>query len=371
MAAAAAPPPLTDALDPTQRYSLVSLALADLPAEIIASPILRRLKLVKTLSGEHGLVTEVQQFQESSVAAIRSIDGAIQEFNLPKDEAAVLHALQSTAAFDIASRRLALMQIFRDHPVFRPLLEDCAALRFDHATQKAIEPLTRKYTQALFANVFTDGLEGIRTIGDLVSRLDQLSVHADPVERQRARAHVLNLQQRFRLNDVSDILPFFSDFELLVTAISHYRRCFLDLAPHMRRLEADVHTLSQPDNQLISAMLAMVSRHLSETVASIERFFQAFDASFDAIISTAEPNIFKELQENLQRAYATIGARLCGWGLRVQAMHAFMQQQRRPPSAQARIDIVRQVVCKHLNEGDLDPEDLKDAVAFLRRARHG
>jgi hypothetical protein len=359
-------PPLTTALDPTKPYSLVSLSLDQLPVEVVGSPVLRRLKLVKTLSGEHGLATEVQQFQEKCGTGVRSIAAAIQEFNLPPGEAAVLQALEKAAAFDIASRRLALLRVFRDDPVRRQLLENCAALRLDHATRQATEALTQKYTQALFANVFTGGPEGIRTVAELVARLNQVSAHADPAERKRAHAHILNIQQRFQLNDVSDILPFLSDFELLVTAMGYYRQGFVDLVPYMRNLESEVQALSPPDSQMISAMLASVGHHLSQAVIWIERFFQAFDASFDDILSTAQPQTFKQLQENLQRAYGTIGALLCAWGLRIQALHAFTHQQRTPPRPAARIDMIREVVCKHLTGDDFKPEDLGETIDFLR-----
>src|SRR5229473_5793348 len=83
MAAVAAPAPLTAALDPAKPHSLVSLALGDLPVEIIGSPVLRRLKLVKTLRGKHGLETEVQQFHNESGIGIRSIAAAIREFDVP------------------------------------------------------------------------------------------------------------------------------------------------------------------------------------------------------------------------------------------------------------------------------------------------
>ena len=365
MIAAAGLPPLTAALDPAKPYSLVSVLLDQLPVEVVGSPALRRLKLVKTLGGEHGLATEIQQYQEKSGTGIRSIAAAIQEFNLPPGEAAVLQALEKAAAFDIASRRLALLRVFRDDPVRRQLLEDCAALRLDQATRQATEALTQKYTQALFANVFTGGPEGIRTVAELVARLDQVAAHADPAERKRAQAHIRNIQQRFRLSDVSDILPFLSDFELLVTAIGYYRQGFLDLLPHMRSLETEVQSLSPPDNQLISAMLASVSHHLSRAVSWIERFFQAFDASFDNILTTAEPQTFKQLQENLQSAYATIGALLCAWGLRIQALNAFVHQQRMPPRPAARIDMIREVVCKHLTDDDFKPEDLAGPIEFL------
>jgi len=365
MTAAVGLPPLTAALDPANPYSLVSVPLDQLPLEVVGSASLRRLKLVKTLGGEHGLATEIQQFQEKSGTGIRSIAAAIQEFNLPHGEAAVLQALEKAAAFDIASRRLALLRVFRDDPVRRQLLEDCAALRLDHVTRQATEALTQKYTQALFANVFTGGPEGIRTVAELVARLDQASAQADPAERKRAQAHIRNIQQRFRLNDVSDILPFLSDFELLVTAIGYYRQGFLDLVPYMRNLETEVRSLSPPDNQMISTMLAAVGHHLGQATNWVERFFQAFDGSFDNILSTAEPQTFKQLQENLQSAYATIGALLCAWGLRIQALNAVVHQQRTPPRPAARIDMIRELVCKHLTDDDFKPEDLRGPVDFL------
>jgi len=173
------------------------------------------------------------------------------------------------------------------------------------------------------------------------------------------------------LNDVSDILPFFSDFELLVTAIGHYRRCFLDLLPHMELLDAELHALSRTTDQMTTIMLTTVAHYLSQTVIWIERFFAAFDESFDAIISSAEPQTFNQLQKNLQIGYATIGALLCGWGLRIQAVDAFMQRQRSTPRAAARIGVIREFVCKRLHEGDSDFEDLNKAIGFLRKASHG
>jgi hypothetical protein len=364
----AALPPLTAALDPAKPHSLVSLALGDLPVEIIGSPALRRLKLVKTLRGKHGLETEVQQFHNESGIGIRSIAAAIREFNVPDDEASVLHALRRTASFDIASRRLALLPEFRDDPKRRRLLEESPALRFDRATQQATEAVTARYTRALFADVFAGDRQGIRSIGQLVARLNAVAASGDPAERKRARAHVRDLQDRFRLNDVGELLRFFGDFELLVTAIGYYRQNFLDLAPHMQRLDMDVRALSPPDIPLISAMLAMVSNHLHHTVTWIEKFFNAFDASFDDILSSAEPQTFKELQEKLQGTYRTIGARLCGWGLRIQAVHAFTQRQNGPVRNLAQIDMIREVVCKHLNPSDLDGDEIDAAIHFLRQA---
>jgi hypothetical protein len=365
---AAALPPLTAALDPAKPSSLVSLPLGDLPVEIIGSPLLRRLKLVKTLRGKHGLDTEVQQFHNDSGIGIRSIAAAISEFNVPEDEAAVLRALRRTAAFDIASRRLALLPEFRNDPIRRRLLEDCAALRFDRATRQATEALTARYTRALFAGVFAGDREGIRTIGQLVARLNEVAASGDPAGRKRAHAHLRDLQQRFRLNDVGELLGFFGDFELLVTAIGYYRQNFLDLAPHMQRLEMDARALSPPDNRLISDMLATVSDHLCQTLTWIEKFFNAFDASFDDIVSSAEAQTFKQLQEKLQSAYRTIGARLCAWGLRLQAMHAIAQRQHRPPKNLAQIDMIREVVCRHLIQSDLACEEIDDAIDFLRQA---
>jgi hypothetical protein len=356
---AAALPPLTAALDPAKPSSLVSLPLGDLPVEIIGSPLLRRLKLVKTLRGKHGLDTEVQQFHNDSGIGIRSIAAAISEFNVPEDEAAVLRALRRTAAFDIASRRLALLPEFRNDPIRRRLLEDCAALRFDRATRQATEALTARYTRALFAGVFA---------GDREGRLNDVAASGDPAGRKRAHAHLRDLQQRFRLNDVGELLGFFGDFELLVTAIGYYRQNFLDLAPHMQRLEMDARALSPPDNRLISDMLATVSDHLCQTLTWIEKFFNAFDASFDDIVSSAEPQTFKQLQEKLQGAYRTIGARLCAWGLRLQAMHAIAQRQHRPPKNLAQIDMIREVVCRHLIQSDLGCEEIDDAIDFLRQA---
>src|SRR5476651_1472597 len=168
--------PLTDALDPSKPYSLVSLRLGDLPTEVIRSPAFRQLTLVKTLGGAQGLITGVQQFKEGSVAGIRSIDGAIEEFDIFKDEAAVLRALEGVPAFDIATRRLALMRIYRDDAVRTSLLEGCAALQFDSATRNENEAPTEKYTQALFADVFTDDEQGsVRNVADLIDRLDKAS----------------------------------------------------------------------------------------------------------------------------------------------------------------------------------------------------
>jgi hypothetical protein len=364
--------PLTDSLDPSKPYSLVSLRLADLPEEVIGSPTLRRLTLVKTLSGAHGLVTEVQQFKEASVTGIRSIDGAIEEFNVGTGEAAVLHVLERVPAFDVATRRLALMRIFRDDPVRASLLEDCAALHFDSATRSETEALTEKYTQALFADVFTESEKGsIKTVADLITHLDKASASANPAERKRAKSHLLDIQRRFQLRDISGLIPFFSDFELLVTAIGHYRRCFLGLLPHMRLLDGDTHSLSRTADQTTTAMLTAVSRYLGQTVTWIERFFVVFDESFDKIIASAEPQTFKRLQENLQRGYAAIGALLCGWGLRIQAVDEFLQRQNRNPRAAVRIAAIREFVCKHLHEGSPDFDDLNKAIGFLREASHG
>ena len=369
MTTASASRPLTDALDPANPYSLVCLPLADLPPEIIGSPSLRRVKLVKSLSGERGLVTEVQQFQESSVTGVRSIEGAIREFHLPKEEALTLLALRGVAAFDIASRRLALMRLFHDDPARGQLIEDCAALRFDPDTRQKTEALTRKYTQALFANIFTDNPEGVRSVGELVARLDKLAASSDVAERKRAQAHVLHIQQRFRLQNVGDILPFFSEFELLATAIAHYRGCYLDLVPHMQQLHADLRALNQPEHELNAIMLAQVAHSLGEARSLIENFFQAFDTSFDAIVSSAEPDTFKCLQEYLQGAYAAIGTLLCSWGLRLQAAFAFTQQ-RRSLTPTSRIDMIREVICKHLNERGAGIGALSHATAFLRDAKH-
>jgi hypothetical protein len=368
MAAVAAPAPLTAALDPAKPQSLVSLALGDLPVEIIGSPALRRLTLVKTLRGKDGLETEVQQFHNESGIGIRSIPAAIREFNVPEDEASVLQALSRTASFDIASRRLALLPEFRNDPRRRRLLEQSAALRFDRATQQATEALTARYTRALFADVFAGEREGMRSIGQLVARLNAVAAAGDPAERRRAQAHVRDLQQRFRLNNIGELLCFFGDFELLVTAIGYYRQNFLDLAPHMRRLDMDVRALPAADNPLISAMLAMVSDHLHQTMTWIERFFSAFDASFDDILSSAEPQTFKQLQEKLQSTYRTIGARLCAWGLRLQALHASSQRRRRPVGSLAQIDLIREVICKHLDRRDLDSHEIDEAIHFLRKA---
>jgi hypothetical protein len=153
-----------------------------------------------------------------------------------------------------------------------------------------------------------------------------------------------------------------------VTAIGYYRQNFLDLAPHMRRLDMDVRALVPSDNQLISAMLDSVSEHIHQTLSSIERFFNAFDASFDDILSSAEPQTFTQLQEKLQSTYRTIGARLCAWGLRLQAMHEATQRRHRPPGHLAQIDMIREVICKHLNRSDLDPHEIDEAIRFLRRA---
>jgi hypothetical protein len=368
MTTAAALPPLTAALDPANPQSLVSLSLGDLPVEILASPVLRRLKLVKTLRGSRGLETEVQQFHNESGIGIRSIAAAIREFSVAEDEAAVLHALRRAAAFDIASRRLALLPVFRDDPLRRRLLEESAALRFDGATRQATEALTARYTRALFAGVFAGDSDGIRSIGQLVGRLNAVAAGGDAAERKRAQAHVRHLQQRFRLNDIGELLRFFGDFELLVTAIGYYRQNFLDLAPHMRRLDMDVRALSPPDIPLISTMLATVSDHLDQTVTWIEKFFNAFDASFDDILSTAEPQTFKQLQEKLQGTYRVIGGRLCAWGLRLQAMHAATQRQSGPMRNLAQIDLIREVVCKHLHPTDLDGAEIDEAIHFLRRA---
>jgi len=365
---AAVRPPLTEALDPSHPYSLVCLSLSDLPAEVIGTQALRRLKLVKTLGGERGLTTEVQQFQDQSGTGIRSIAATIQEFNLPKGEVAVLRALERATAFDIASRRLALLSVLSDDPVRSRLLEDCAALRLDRASQQATEALTMKYTLALFAGVFTDGQEGVRSIGQLVARLNRASANADLAERKRAQAHVVHLQQRFQLKDVGDLLRFFGDFELLVTAIGYYRRSFAGLVPHMRQLDVNVRALSPPDDQMTATMLATVSAHLNHAVTKIEQFFDSFDASFDDILSSAEPQTFKRLQENLQRAYGRVGALLCGWGLRLQAVEAFMRRQRMPPKAQAQIDMIREVVCRHLDQSDLNFTEIDDAIRFLREA---
>jgi hypothetical protein len=314
------------------------------------------------LRGKHGLETEVQQFHNESGIGIRSIAAAIREFDVPDGEAAVLHALRRTASFDIASRRLALLPEFRDDPMRRRLLEESAALRFDRATQQATEALTARYTRALFADVFAGDRQGIRSIGQLVARLNAVAASGDPAERKRARAHVRDLQHRFRLNDIGELLRFFGDFELLVTAIGYYRQNFLDLAPHMQRLDMEVRALSH------SPMLATVSDHLHHTVTWIEKFFNAFDASFDDILSSAEPPTFKQLQEKLQGTYRTIGARLCAWGLRIQAMHAFTQRQSGPVRNLAQIDMIREVVCKHLNPSDLDGDEIDEAIHFLRQA---
>jgi hypothetical protein len=230
-------------------------------------------------------------------------------------------------------------------------LKDCAALQFDSATRKETEGLTDKCTQALFADVFAESEKGsIQTVADLIAHRDKASASPDPAERKRAKSHLLDIQRRFRLNDISDLIPFFSDFELLVTAIGHYRRCFLDLLPHthMQLLDAEIHTLSRATDQTTSTMLTTVSHDLGQTVMWIERFFAAFDESFDTIISSAEPQTFNQLQKNLQRGYAATGALLCGWGLRIQAVDAFMQRQRPTPRAAARIEVVREFVCKHL-----------------------
>jgi hypothetical protein len=327
------------------------------------------LTLVKSLGGEHGVVTEVQQFREANGTGIRSVASTISEFNVPDKEAEVLHVLEEAAAFDIASRRLALSQIFRDNPDGTRLLNDCAALRFDAVTQKATERLTQKYTQTLFANVFAACQAEVQSVADLVVCLNRASNDPDPAQRKRVQSHIVYLQERFQLRDVADILPFFSDFELLVTAIAYYRQNFVGLVPHMRRLEADIRALSkQQHNQLNLNMLARVSRHLSQTAILIERFFQAFDASFDNILSAAEPNTFKQLQENLQKAYATIGRLLCGWGLRLQAVQVFTERQRQLASEVTRINMIRELVCKHLREDELHPQDLDDAIGFLRQA---
>jgi hypothetical protein len=357
-----------DALDPANPYSLVSLPLGDLPVEIIGLPVLRRLTLVKTLAGQNGLVTEVQQFSEAIGTGIRSIGSTIQEFSVSPGEAAVLMALGRAASFDLASRRLALARLFREDPIRSKLLDDCPALRFDQATRKATEGLTQRYTKALFAHVFNEDSAEIRSIADLVARLDRASSDPDPTQRQRVQTHIVRLQEQFRLPTVADILPFLSEFELFVTAIGHYRQNFLALVPHMQRLEKTIQDLSQPDNQMISRMLDRLSRHLGQTMSSIERFFDAFDSSFDGILATAVPETFKQLQESLQRAYATIGRLLCAWGLRLQALQNSADRQRRPLNHAAQLDIIRELICKQLNDDDLHPRDLQDAIAFLKQA---
>lgn len=181
---------------------------------------------------------------------------------------------------------------------------------------------------------------------------------------------MLHMQQRFQLNDVSDRLPFFSEFELLVTAIGHYRRCYLDLVPHMQRLQAELRALAEPDSERNAAMLAQVARSLGQTMSLVETFFQAFDVSFDAIVSNAEPRTFRLLHEYLQGAYATIGVLLCGWGLRLQALSA-STQRRRSPTGFARTDVIREVVCKHLDQSHADIGALRYATEFLRQAAEG
>ncbi len=353
------------AIDPLDPHSLVALPLGGLPEEIINTPAFRKLLMVKTLSGRNGVATELQQFKEKGAGVgIRGIDDAIREFEATANDRMVLQALEKVAGLDIASVRQVLIRIYRNDTERLNLIDSCDALRFDRATRKENERWTRRYINSLFAEIFRESSD-IKTTGELVLALDDAYSSEDPKRRKVAREHLQILQNKFKLGGEDEIVPFLTDFELLASAVSYYRRYYAEMQPLMREFREDLVRLEATANPFSRGMLSTVNRHLAKTMDHFERFFRTFDDCFEVVIGDVRPNTFKELQATLQRAYSQLGALLCGWGLRLQAWHEYGQTHRNA-GAHSRIDMVREYVCKYLYENYPNPEDLDEHIDFLK-----
>jgi hypothetical protein len=216
----------------------------------------------------------------------------------------LINKLAELRSYDVYSLRSSLARL--------GISVDKSQLELSDATRERLEKNAQEFIRPLVLTLFGDGPDAAET-----PELAQLLRHRD-VTKVQQRLKIMSQKTGIPVQGIPDFLQSYRDIFLSTT---YYRDCFDSIAPDLNRfwvwlgeLKNQREVTASPDGSASCSNLAILLRNL---FASTRDRLNKFKGSFETFWTDMNPQSFKTLSTQIEDSHDTMGAVLCGLGVKM------------------------------------------------------
>jgi hypothetical protein len=284
---------------PADRDAMDQMSLSMIPLD---STALKSAKLVKNAQLE--TMVELHSDKASGSLQIRPQD--IQQ-SFPATSAQdleVIGKLSTLHSYDVYSLRMTLAKL--------GITVDKSQLELSEATKERLEKNSMEFIRPLIANLFGDG-------GDVSDKDTLTKLFRDPdVAKVQQRLKTMSQKTGIPVNEIPAFLQSYRDIFLSTT---YYRDCFDSIAPDLNRFwlwlgELKTHR-EVSGSPAANASCNNVAALLRNLFTSTRDRMNKFKGSFESFWRDMNPTSFGRLRGQIEDNHDTMGAVLCGLGVKM------------------------------------------------------
>jgi hypothetical protein len=296
--------PTIDMIDPRDRDSLHTLALAVVPVE---HPTLKRARLVK--NNRLLSVVEVYRDRESGSGQI-DIEKLPHEFKWPAGhpDFILLQKLELMPSYDVYSLRVTLRAAGIE-------VNDLAALKLSPQKTKDLGKYMKAFTRPLLAQIYGDEGGGMDSLDDVVG------MFRDP-DLERARRKLMIMSAKLGIG-LGDIPRFLEDYADIFLSLSYYRQCldhttpiiedFLDCMKDLRK------SFQMRSNTQLMSTCDDMERTFTDLLTSATGRLEAFNRHTNAMWENLSADRFRKIERIIKTYHITMGGILCALTVKMDA----------------------------------------------------
>ncbi|TAL30989.1 MAG: hypothetical protein EPN97_11680 [Alphaproteobacteria bacterium] len=285
------------------RDAMDKLSLSTMP---LASTTLKSAKLVKNAQLE--TMVELHSDKDTGSLQIRPADIPASFPATSKQDLALIEGLAALKSYDVFSLRSSLAKL--------GIEMDKSQLELSDETKARLERNSMEFIRPLVINLFGDGTEA----PDSTSLAKLLR---DPdIARVQQRLKIMSQKTGIPVEGIPAFLQTYRDMFL---STSYYRDSFDAIAPDLNRFWLWLAELKSPRSGASAAALAACGRVtviVRNLFTSTRDRQNKFRASFESFWRDMNPESFQRLRQQIEDNHSSMGAVLCGLGVKMRSWSA-------------------------------------------------
>ncbi|MEZ0226199.1 MAG: hypothetical protein ACAH83_16710 [Alphaproteobacteria bacterium] len=288
----------------TDRDAMDSLSLAIVP---LASATLKSAKLVKNSQLE--TMVELHNDKDTGSLQIRPADIPASFPATSPQDLAIIDGLSALKSYDVFSLRTSLAKL--------GIEVDKSHLELSDETKARLERNSMEFIRPLIINLFGDGTDAPDS-----SSLTKLFRDPD-ISRVQQRLKIMSQKTGI---PVEGIPAFLQNYRDMFLSTSYYRDSFDAIAPDLNRFWIWLGALKTQrevsGSQGSLATIGKVTALLRNLFTSTRDRQNKFRAAFEVFWRDMNPESFSRLRSQIEDNHDTMGAVLCGLGVKMRSWSA-------------------------------------------------
>ena len=210
-------------------------------------------------------------------------------------------------------------------------VEDYAALRLSEEKRRALSRYMIAFTAPLIGQVFSGQSQQIHSIEQL------LDLFRNP-DRSQALANLRMMASKLNV-EIHEIGDFLEDYGDIFLSLAYYKDCLDTITPKVWQFLEDIEEFNDYQQlrgeRALFKVCAQVNELFTEILASLTSRFELFHRRSKEMWKDVNAQSFLEVQNLVTSQHTTLGAMLCGLGVKMAAWEERYSDRRGSPLARA------------------------------------